>query len=91
MDGHPRNAPHGDHAKSLRTFQNRGRHDGFQTLADDCELLYLHTAAYVPEAEGALNPMDLRLAICWPLEVTELSDRDRSHPNLSADYAGIDL
>lgn len=64
---------------------------GFQTLADDCELLYLHTAAYVPDAEGALNPMDLRLAICWPLEVTELSDRDRSHPNLSADYAGIDL
>ena len=28
---------------------------GFQTLTDDCELLYLHTELYTPEAEGALN------------------------------------
>ena len=28
---------------------------GFQTLSDDCEMLYFHTAAYNPEAEGGLN------------------------------------
>ena len=31
---------------------------GFQTLTEDCELIYLHTAAYHPEAEGALNVAD---------------------------------
>jgi len=64
---------------------------GFQTLTEDCELVYLHTAAYHPAAEGALNPADPRLAIAWPLEITEMSDRDRGHPMLAAQFEGIDL
>lgn len=39
---------------------------GFQTLTDDCEMLYLHTTAYAPDAEAGLNPQDARLAIAWP-------------------------
>ena len=44
---------------------------GFQTLTDDCEMLYFHTAAYQPAAEGGLNAQDPRLghslARCrWP-------------------------
>src|SRR3990172_421521 len=31
---------------------------GFQTLTDDCEMLYFHTAAYQTEAEGGLNAQD---------------------------------
>lgn len=62
---------------------------GFQTLSEDCELLYLHTAAYAPEAEGAVNAMDPRLAIAWPLPVREMSDRDRSHPPIQASFQGI--
>jgi dTDP-4-dehydrorhamnose 3,5-epimerase len=62
---------------------------GFQTLADDCELLYLHTAAYRADAEGALNALDPRLDIAWPLPIAELSARDRNHPLITADYAGI--
>lgn len=64
---------------------------GFQTLADDCELLYLHTAAYRADAEGALNVLDPRLEIAWPLPIAELSERDRTHPWITADYAGIPL
>ena len=33
---------------------------GFQTLAEDCELLYLHTAAFAADSEGALNANDPR-------------------------------
>ena len=62
---------------------------GFQTLVDDCELLYLHTAPYTPRSEGALNALDARLAIRWPLAVTEMSDRDRSHPSLRDDFFGV--
>ena len=56
---------------------------GFQTLTDDCELLYLHTAAWNASAEGGLNPRDPRLAIEWPLPISEISDRDDAHPMLT--------
>ncbi len=64
---------------------------GFQTLTEDCELIYLHTAAYHPEAEGALNMADPRLNIVWSLPITDLSERDRCHPLIGSDFQGIVL
>ena len=64
---------------------------GFQALTEDCELIYLHTAAYHAEAEGALNVADPRLRITWPLPIDDLSERDRSHPFISQEYPGIVL
>lgn len=64
---------------------------GFQALTDDAELLYCHSAAYAPEAEGGLNPLDPRLAIAWPLEIADMSERDRAHPLLDAGFAGVRL
>lgn len=64
---------------------------GFQTLADNCELLYLHTAAYHAPAEGGLNPLDPLLAISWPLPVQTLSPRDASHLMLPGAFEGIVL
>lgn len=63
---------------------------GFQALADDCEILYLHTAAYQQTAEAALNATDPKLAIAWPLEISEMSDRDRNHAMLTAGFEGIE-
>lgn len=62
---------------------------GFQTLTDDCELLYLHTACHVPEAEGGFNPTDPRLAIQWPRPIAERSTRDAAHPWIDAHFEGI--
>ena len=56
---------------------------GLQTLTEDCELLYLHTAAYNADAEGALNVADPRLAITWPLPIAERSGRDQAHALLA--------
>ena len=53
---------------------------GFQTLAESCELLYLHSAPYVPESEDGIRPDDPALSISWPEEITEISLRDASHP-----------
>jgi dTDP-4-dehydrorhamnose 3,5-epimerase len=64
---------------------------GFQTLTDDCELLYLHTAPYSKEHERALNLADKKLDIAWPLMITDLSDRDKSHEMIKDDFEGIDL
>ncbi len=57
---------------------------GFQTLSEDCEMLYFHTAAYHPSAEGGLNPRDPLLAIDWPLPISGISERDALHPFISA-------
>jgi dTDP-4-dehydrorhamnose 3,5-epimerase len=81
------------HAEELSARNHRallipeGFAHGFQALEDDCELLYLHSTAYAPDAEVGINPQDPRLAIAWPLPVTQLSARDASHPMLN-DYEG---
>lgn len=62
---------------------------GFQALGDDCEIIYLHTASYEQSAEAALNPLDSRLEIGWPMPITEMSVRDRNHPMVAADFEGV--
>ena len=62
---------------------------GFQVLEPDSELLYLHTALYVPEAEGGVACNDPRLAITWPLPVEGLSRRDAGFPPLALNFSGI--
>ena len=62
---------------------------GFQTMSDNCELLYCHSAAFFPEAEGGLHPLDSRLAIAWPLPVTEISPRDAAHTLISQGFDGV--
>ncbi len=62
---------------------------GFQTLTEECDLLYLHTGAYQAAAEGGLNARDPRLGIQWPLPIAEQSVRDAAHPLVSADFGGL--
>ena len=64
---------------------------GFQTLTDDCELLYLHSAPYVREAEAGIRPNDPCLDISWPLKISEISTRDSEHPLLGDQFTGIEL
>ena len=64
---------------------------GFQTLTDNCEMLYFHTHSYQPGAEGGLNARDPRLAIEWPLPVGGVSPRDAGHPFLGENSFGMTL
>lgn len=64
---------------------------GFQTLTEDCELLYLVSAAYAPTAEGGVNALDPMLKVEWPLPVTEMSEKDRNNVMLPQEYSGIKL
>ncbi len=64
---------------------------GFQALADDCEMLYLHSAPYAAASEGGLDALDPRLAIAWPLPVAERSPRDAEHPLLTPGFTGLRL
>lgn len=56
---------------------------GFQTLTDDAELLYFHSDNYSPEHEGGVHYCDPDVGIAWPLDVSNLSDRDKLLPPLN--------
>jgi dTDP-4-dehydrorhamnose 3,5-epimerase len=77
-------------ANNHRTFLiPEGFAHGYQTMTEDCEMLYFHTADYYPSAEGGLNAQDPRLNICWPKSVIELSSRDAAHPLLTEEFVGM--
>ena len=62
---------------------------GFQTLSADCEMLYLHTQKFDPASSSGINPLDLRLAIDWPLVITEMSEGDRHRPMMLPTFEGL--
>ena len=64
---------------------------GFQTLSDNCELLYLHTSCYSSRSQGALNAIDPKLGINWPLDITNRSKRDLNQPLICSNFKGISL
>ena len=62
---------------------------GFQTLADDSELLYQHSAAYAPGCEDGVRHDDPRLAIDWPEPATSLSPRDLALGPFDGGFEGV--
>ena len=84
------------HAETLSAENSRslfvpeGFAHGFQTLSDDCEVLYFATAAYDRTAERGVHPLDPRVAITWPVAIEQLSERDASHPPLAPEFDGIE-
>lgn len=59
-------------------FIPRNYFHGFQALENNVELLYLMDRDHCKDHEIGINP--LSLGINWPLEITEISVRDRSLP-----------
>ena len=57
---------------------------GFQTLADGAEVLYDMFAQYAAETARGVRYNDPAFAIRWPLDVSVISERDRTYP----DYLG---
>lgn len=64
---------------------------GFQTLTEDCELIYLVSSPYAASAEGGVNAQDPMLKIEWPLPITEMSEKDQNTAFLPAGYLGIEI
>ncbi len=69
----------------------RGFAHGFQALTADCEMLYLHSEAHHPEAEGGIHPEDPRLGISWPCMIGEMSERDQAWAFIPQDFPGLQV
>ena len=57
---------------------------GFQTLADDSEVLYLMSQFYRPDSTRGLRWDDPAFGIAWPIANPQLSERDRGLPYFGA-------
>lgn len=57
--------------------------NGFQTLEDDCEMLYFMSEFYSPEHAAGISYKDPELDINWPLKPTIVSEKDKNLPNFS--------
>jgi len=62
----------------------KGFAHGFQTLRPDTVAFYMVDEFYTPGVEDGLRHDDPALGIDWPVEVSEISDKDRAWPLLDA-------
>ncbi len=77
-------------ARSLRAlYVPTGFAHGYQTCADDTEILYLTSQLYSPRHERGLRHDDPALAISWPLPVSVISDKDARWPLVVDDHAEL--
>jgi dTDP-4-dehydrorhamnose 3,5-epimerase len=56
---------------------------GYQTLTDNAEIYYQASEFYAPESARGVRYDDPAFGIRWPLEVTSISEADRSWPSLA--------
>jgi dTDP-4-dehydrorhamnose 3,5-epimerase len=90
VDLRPRSPTHRRWFGTELTAENRrmlfvpvGCAQGYQTLADDTEVLYLMGHPYVPEAARGARWDDPALGIAWPpAEARTISERDEAWPLL---------
>ena len=54
----------------------KGFAHGFQTLTNNCQILYLHTEVHNSKSEMGFHYASPELNIKWPLNPTDLSERD---------------
>lgn len=79
-------------AENMRMmFIQDGFAHGFQTLENNCELLYLHTNVYCPEYEDGIRYDDPKINIKWPLKISDISKRDKELKYLSENFIGIEI
>ena len=62
---------------------------GFQTLKDNCEMMYFHSKPFNSKSERGINSLDPMLNIKWPLNFKQISDKDKNYSLLKIDFRGI--
>jgi dTDP-4-dehydrorhamnose 3,5-epimerase len=58
---------------------------GYQTLADDSEVLYQVSEFHTPESEGGIRYDEPSIGIEWPLPISAISAKDQAWPYLAAE------
>ena len=64
---------------------------GFQVIKSNSEMLYFHTESYAQNSESGVLYNDKKIDIQWPIEVTDISDRDLKHKTITKEFIGVNM
>nr|AKA59118.1 NDP-hexose-3,5-epimerase [Streptomyces sp. WAC2288] len=80
-----------DDREHRSVYLSEGLGHAFLALEEDSVVIYLCSQKYTPRREFGIHPLDPRLAIDWPVDLTpELSDKDATAPTLAeAELRGL--
>ncbi|MEL7546798.1 MAG: dTDP-4-dehydrorhamnose 3,5-epimerase [Pseudomonadota bacterium] len=56
---------------------------GYLSLTDDTEVFYQVSNTYTPSAERGMRFDDPSIVIDWPVDIVEVSDKDKNWPDLT--------
>jgi dTDP-4-dehydrorhamnose 3,5-epimerase len=73
----------------LSIYVPEGFAHGFQTLEDNAQLIYHHTAYYVAGKEGGIRYNDPRVNINWPIPISMITQKDANYSLLNDNFKGI--
>lgn len=62
----------------------KGFAQGFQSIEDNSEIMYLVSEVYTPDAEAGIRYNDPSFGIEWPLPVSMITEKDRNWPDFSS-------
>ena len=68
---------------SLTLYVPSGFAHGFQTLADETDVLYQMTDYYAPDLAGGFRWNDPAFGIEWPIADPIMNERDRLYPDFN--------
>jgi len=75
----------------LSLYIPQGFAHGFQTLEDNTQLIYHHTAYYCPDYEAGIRYDDPALGISWSLPVSTITEKDLNYNLLKNSFKGISI
>jgi dTDP-4-dehydrorhamnose 3,5-epimerase len=89
VDLRPESSTYKQWIGAMLTAENRrmlyvpeGCGHGFLTLEDETEVFYQMSEFYHPDLARGVRWNDPAFGIAWPAEVEQISERDRTYPNL---------
>jgi dTDP-4-dehydrorhamnose 3,5-epimerase len=74
----------------LMMYVPRGFAHAILTLSDNTEAFYLVSAFYTPDQERGIRWNDPKFQIAWPIEPTEVSQKDARWPDFNPDFHGTE-
>jgi dTDP-4-dehydrorhamnose 3,5-epimerase len=90
IDLRPTSPTYKRHFAAVLSAENRrmvyvpeGCAHGFQTLADDTEIIYQISEVYSPEHAQGVRWDDPAFAVAWPDDDRTIADRDRTYPDFT--------
>jgi len=78
-----------DSQSNFSNFVPYGFAHGYQTLTDECEIIYFHTDYYYKQSSKIISCFDPKIGVQWPLKTRLISIKDKEKTFINNSFEGI--